>query len=116
MNGTPGPGQRLPRKKPLANIAGGHGGHDGALRRHITLFQLAMFGTGATIGTGMFFVLGQQVPVAVPLFPLLAILCLISSLSPVVFTLTAIRAFLAAVPYFSYSSRHSVPECREGIR
>lgn len=36
------------------------------LARSIGLFQLSMFGVGATIGTGIFFVLGQAVPVAGP--------------------------------------------------
>ncbi|MBO0846569.1 MAG: amino acid permease [Nocardioides sp.] len=36
------------------------------LTRSIGLFQLSMFGIGATIGTGIFFVLSQAVPVAGP--------------------------------------------------
>jgi amino acid transporter len=36
------------------------------LSRSIGLFQLAMFGVGATIGTGIFFVLTEAVPVAGP--------------------------------------------------
>src|SRR4029077_9952174 len=36
------------------------------LRRSIGLFQLSMFGVGATIGTGIFFVLSEAVPVAGP--------------------------------------------------
>lgn len=36
------------------------------LKRSVSLFQLTMFGVGATIGTGIFFVLSQQVPVAGP--------------------------------------------------
>jgi APA family basic amino acid/polyamine antiporter len=34
--------------------------------RSIGLFQLSMFGIGATIGTGIFIVLTQAVPVAGP--------------------------------------------------
>ena len=34
--------------------------------RSIGLFQLTMFGVGATIGTGIFFVLSQAVPIAGP--------------------------------------------------
>ena len=41
-----------------------HGG--GELSRSIGLFQLSMFGIGATIGTGIFIVLTQAVPVAGP--------------------------------------------------
>ncbi len=66
MNGAPSLRQRLLRKKPMTNIVDGHGGHDGELKRSITLFQLTMFGVGATIGTGIFFVLSEQVPVAGP--------------------------------------------------
>src|SRR6185295_20332393 len=36
------------------------------LTRSIGLFQLTMFGVGATIGTGIFFVLSQAVPIAGP--------------------------------------------------
>src|SRR6187455_3224229 len=36
------------------------------LTRSIGLFQLTMFGVGATIGTGIFFVLSQAVPMAGP--------------------------------------------------
>ena len=36
------------------------------LARTIGLFQLSMFGVGATIGTGIFFVLSEAVPVAGP--------------------------------------------------
>ena len=59
--------QRILRKKPVrlfheqAINAGGV-----QLRRHISLFQLTMLGVGATIGTGIFFVLSEQVPTAGP--------------------------------------------------
>jgi len=59
---------RLTRKKPvsaiLADTSGGDG--HGKLGRSITLFQLTMFGVGATIGTGIFLVLNQEVPKAGP--------------------------------------------------
>ena len=44
--------------------AEGHGGS--ALSRSIGTFQLMMFGVGATIGTGIFFVLAEAVPEAGP--------------------------------------------------
>lgn len=44
--------------------ADGHGGS--ALSRSIGTFQLMMFGVGATIGTGIFFVLAETVPDAGP--------------------------------------------------
>ncbi|MFT3690831.1 amino acid permease [Paenirhodobacter sp.] len=58
----------------------------------------------------------------VPLFPLLPILSilsclyLISSLSFIVFKLTAVWAFLAAVLYFTYSARHSALERKDGAQ
>jgi amino acid transporter len=49
------------RRKPLRP-----GGHDTGLVRSIGLFQLTMFGVGATVGTGIFFVLTTNVPKAGP--------------------------------------------------
>lgn len=59
---------RLIRCKPLASFvaeASDDREHK-ALGRSIGLFHLVMFGVGGTIGTGIFFVLSQQVPVAGP--------------------------------------------------
>ena len=86
---------RLTRKKPVAALladASGKGG-DGhsALGRSITLFQLTMVGVGATIGTGIFFVLAQQVPKAGP-----AVI--------IAFLLAAIAAGLTALCYAELSS------------
>jgi len=53
---------RFTRRKPIEAFGTGHS----ALQRSIGLFQLVMFGVGGTIGTGIFFVLTQQVPVAGP--------------------------------------------------
>lgn len=39
-------------------------GASGNLKRSFGTFQLTMFGVGATIGTGIFFVLAQAVPEA----------------------------------------------------
>lgn len=62
-------GFRLLRKKPVEKLIsetqGGDSEH-GHLGRSITLFQLIMFGVGATIGTGIFFVLSETVPTAGP--------------------------------------------------
>jgi amino acid transporter len=57
------------RRKPVELMAAetgldGHGG--GQLARSIGLFQLTMIGVGATIGTGIFFILTEAVPVAGP--------------------------------------------------
>ncbi|MDO5710844.1 MAG: amino acid permease [Micrococcales bacterium] len=49
------------RRKPLVP-----GGRDTGLSRSIGLLQLTMFGVGATVGTGIFFVLTTQVPNAGP--------------------------------------------------
>ena len=68
MNSAPSLAQRLLRRKPIETFVAqsqSHG-HGAELKRSITLFQLTMFGVGATIGTGIFFVLAEQVPVAGP--------------------------------------------------
>ncbi|TWF82392.1 amino acid/polyamine/organocation transporter (APC superfamily) [Pseudonocardia hierapolitana] len=57
------------RRKPVEVMAAetgvdGHGG--GQLARTIGLFPLTMIGVGATIGTGIFFILSEAVPVAGP--------------------------------------------------
>jgi len=53
--------QQAMRRKPV-----GDSGGSGELARTIGLFQLTLFGVGATIGTGIFIVLTQAVPVAGP--------------------------------------------------
>ncbi len=60
--------QQLFRRKPVPEMAAETGTDSGQseLARSIGLFQLTMFGVGATIGTGIFFVLSQAVPVAGP--------------------------------------------------
>ena len=57
---------RLTRKKPVDYMVEDSSAPGDELKRSITLFQLTMFGVGATIGTGIFFVLSEQVPVAGP--------------------------------------------------
>ena len=61
-------GPRVLRKKPVEKLIKETQGdpEHGHLNRSITLFQLVMFGVGATIGTGIFFVLSQTVPTAGP--------------------------------------------------
>ncbi|MFE1169699.1 amino acid permease [Nocardiopsis sp. NPDC058789] len=58
-------GRRLSRRKPVeklvAETEGGHG-----LRRTMGFWQLSMIGIGATLGTGIFVVLGEAVPIAGP--------------------------------------------------
>lgn len=61
-------GQQLSRKKPIAALIGvhppDHAGPD--LQRSLSTFALMMFGVGATVGTGIFFVLQVAVPEAGP--------------------------------------------------
>ena len=57
---------QLLRKKSINRMLSG-GGHAGPeLKRTIGTFQLTMFGVGATVGTGIFFVLQEAVPDAGP--------------------------------------------------
>src|SRR6478752_6155913 len=60
--------QQLFRRKPVPEMSEETGADTGGseLARTIGLFQLSMFGVGATIGTGIFFVLSVAVPVAGP--------------------------------------------------
>jgi basic amino acid/polyamine antiporter, APA family len=86
--------EQIMRKKPVdrlvADTSGAGDGH-GHLGRSITLFQLIMFGVGATIGTGIFFVLSEQVPVAGP-----AVV--------ISFVIAAVAAGLSALCYAEMSS------------
>jgi APA family basic amino acid/polyamine antiporter len=63
---------------------GGHG-EGGELKRTMSLLQLTLFSVGATLGTGIFVVLGEAVPLAGPAvilaFVLAAITALFSALS-----------------------------------
>ena len=66
---TPSSGQRsLFRRKPVEAFVTetGPDAEGGELSRSIGLFQLTMFGVGATIGTGIFIVLTEAVPEAGP--------------------------------------------------
>ena len=56
--------EQLTRRKPMAAKKGPHDGPD--LERSFGTFQLTMFGVGATVGTGIFFVLQEAVPDAGP--------------------------------------------------
>ena len=73
------------RRKPVGDR------HGPQLNRTIGTFQLTMFGVGATVGTGIFFVLGQAVPEAGP--------AVILS-----FILAGIAAGLAAICYAEMAS------------
>ena len=74
------------RTKPAEQIvAEGGQGEGGGLRRSMTLFQLTLFSVGATLGTGIFIVLGQAVPMAGPAvvlsFVIAAVTAMFSALS-----------------------------------
>ena len=86
----------LLRRKPVRSHDGQHaaGEHGEHLTRSIGTFQLAMFGVGATIGTGIFFVLSSAVPEAGP-----AVI--------VSFMMAGVAAGLAAICYAEMAS--SVP-------
>jgi APA family basic amino acid/polyamine antiporter len=60
--------QQLFRRKPVPEMSAETGTDSGQseLERSIGLFQLSAFGIGATIGTGIFFVLSEAVPIAGP--------------------------------------------------
>lgn len=62
---TPTISEQLLRRRPIVGAAVAHGASD-HLKRTIGTFQLTMFGVGATVGTGIFFVLSDAVPIAGP--------------------------------------------------
>ncbi|PVZ03451.1 APC family permease [Actinomycetospora cinnamomea] len=94
--GAPGPAAWL-RRKPVTAMAAETGadatpGHEGGeLQRSIGLGQLAAIGIGATVGTGIFFVLSEATPEAGP-----AVV--------VSFVLAAITAGLTALCYAELAS------------
>lgn len=59
---------QLLRRKSVTSmiVESGADSEAGELRRTIGVFQLSMIGIGATIGTGIFFVMSQAVPIAGP--------------------------------------------------
>jgi APA family basic amino acid/polyamine antiporter len=67
---TPQPSlwQQIMRRKPVTAMTTETGAdtEGGELARSLGLFQLSMFGIGATIGTGIFIVLTEAVPIAGP--------------------------------------------------
>jgi len=86
--GTAGAGfaRSLLRTKPVDQIvAEGGQGEGGELKRSMSLLQLTFFSVGATLGTGIFVVLGEAVPLAGPAvvlsFVLAAVTALFSALS-----------------------------------
>ena len=84
--------QQLFRTKAVGDADAGHG--SGGLTRSFGLFSLTMLGVGATIGTGIFFVMAEAVPKAGP-----AVL--------LAFLLAGVTAGLTALCYAELSS--SIP-------
>ncbi|PJE95072.1 amino acid permease [Streptomyces carminius] len=77
---------RLTRRKPVELFAADGGrGEGGALRRSLGVWQLTAISIGATLGTGIFVVLGEAVPEAGPAvvlsFALAGVTALFSALS-----------------------------------
>ncbi len=64
LTSRPRLGAQLTRRKPIAAQRGAHSGPE--LQRSFGTFQLMLFGVGATVGTGIFFVLQEAVPDAGP--------------------------------------------------
>ena len=83
----------LLRRKPVRSTGGQHaaGEHGEHLPRSTGTFQLTMFGVGATVGTGIFFVLSSAVPEAGP-----AVV--------IAFVMAGIAAGLAAICYAEMAS------------
>ncbi|MEV8319733.1 amino acid permease [Streptomyces sp. NPDC059900] len=85
-SGARGLGGRLMRRKPVELlVAEGGQGEGGSLRRSLGMWQLTMISIGATLGTGIFVVLGESVPKAGPAvtlsFVLAGLTALFSALS-----------------------------------
>ncbi|WP_030610485.1 amino acid permease [Streptomyces sclerotialus] len=81
-----GPLGTLMRRKPVERlVAEGGQGEGGTLRRSLGMWQLTMISIGATLGTGIFVVLGEAVPDAGPAvivsFVIAGITALFSALS-----------------------------------
>lgn len=81
------PGQ-LFRRKPIDHMRAGVP-HGAELKRTIGTFQLTMFGVGATVGTGIFFMLSEAVPTSGP---------------SVIFSFIIVAAGLAAICYAELAS------------
>ncbi len=60
--------EQVLRRKPVQAMSDetGADGGQGDLKRTIGLLPLSAIGIGGTIGTGIFFILGQAVPIAGP--------------------------------------------------
>ncbi|MDJ0464766.1 amino acid permease [Streptomyces sp. H27-C3] len=83
---SPTLGSRLMRRKPVDQmVAEGGQGEGGTLRRSLSMWQLTAISIGATLGTGIFVILGEATPKAGPAivisFVLAGLTALFSALS-----------------------------------
>jgi len=78
-DGAPALRERLARRKPIEKLVAEAGDGSG-LQRHMGFWQLSMIGIGATLGTGVFVVLGEAVPVAGPAVVLAFVLAGVTAL------------------------------------
>lgn len=62
---SPSLAQQLLRRRPTSGAPTAHGA-GGHLKQSMGTFQLTMIGVGATVGTGIFFILAESVPKAGP--------------------------------------------------
>src|SRR3954466_15362625 len=71
--------------KPTEALVGGSGSNAGGLRRSVGVIDLAALGIGATIGTGIFVIIGEAISFSGPgiilAFALAGVTCAFSALS-----------------------------------
>lgn len=89
-------GEQLRRRKPIVFREHHHPGEE--LVRTLSTFQLMMVGVGATVGTGIFFVLSESVPEA-------------GSAVVLSFLLAGLAAGLSALCYAELASSVPRPPC-----
>jgi basic amino acid/polyamine antiporter, APA family len=106
-------GEQILRRKPVVAMTDETGTDtgEGELARSISLFQLALFGIGATIGTGIFIVLTEAVPISGPSVVLAFVF------AGVVAGLTAIcyAELASAVPVSGSSYSYAYATMGEGV-
>jgi basic amino acid/polyamine antiporter, APA family len=105
--------EQILRRKPVTEYAEETGAdtEGGELKRSITLFQLSLFGIGATIGTGIFIVLSEAAPIGGPAVILSFVM------AGVVAGLTAIcyAELASAVPVSGSSYSYAYATMGEGV-
>lgn len=105
-------GRRMLRRKPVAALIAESGDRSGThLRRTIGLWQLSCIGIGATVGTGIFFVLSTAVPEAGPAVVLSFVIAAITA------GLTALcyAELASAIPVSGSSYSYAYATLGEGV-